>query len=624
MRRLRLAAAGLLLLVLALPVAADAGVQLRGLDTSAYPTIRASVVSSAGASAAPILIENGRPVVGLQAQNLGWAKAIVLAVDRSQSMAGTPLADAAAGARSFASAKRLADELSVVAFGARAATLSPFSTERLDADSALAALTPDRTRGTALYDAIVLAARQLQANPLPGRVIIALTDGADNASARKLSAAIAGARRANAAVYTIGIRGRGFSPDALLRISNATGGQYYSASSTSDLGAVYETIAANLKRTWRVQYVTAARPGDSLRLKAAAFGAGSSVARFSIPRLNGEAEAPAPSKLVPKGAYGPGGPLGLAAAVGFIILLASTLFLAGVRGSWVRGRIAGHLGETKGNAKEKRKERSLAMLSSVFRVTERLLGSLKQWRWIARMLERADVPLKTVEFFWIVVVSAVSFGLVSFVVGLSPLFVVALAGFGGLIPLAVVWRKMRKRLRAFEDQLPDLLITIAASLKAGHSFKQGLQAVVDEGHPPANEMFKRVLTETALGRPMDDALVEMAERAGSKNFEFAITAVSIQRQVGGSLATLFDMVADTVRQRHQFARKVRSLTAMGRMSAYTLAGVPFFIAGSLTLINRDYMLPLYTTHIGHILILIGLSMMAVGSAILKKIVSFRG
>jgi tight adherence protein B len=148
--------------------------------------------------------------------------------------------------------------------------------------------------------------------------------------------------------------------------------------------------------------------------------------------------------------------------------------------------------------------------------------------------------------------------------------------------------------------------------------------VVDEGHPPANEEIKRVLTETSLGRPMDDALAEMAERLGSKNFEFAITAVTIQRQVGGSLATLFDMVADTVRQRQQFARKIRALTAMGRMSAYTLVSIPFLLAGGLTLINRPLMAPLYQTHAGRMLILLGLGMMSVGSLILKKIVSFRG
>jgi tight adherence protein B len=116
----------------------------------------------------------------------------------------------------------------------------------------------------------------------------------------------------------------------------------------------------------------------------------------------------------------------------------------------------------------------------------------------------------------------------------------------------------------------------------------------------------------------------MAERMDSKNFEFAITAVTIQRQVGGSLATLFDMVADTVRQRQQFARKIRALTAMGRMSAYTLCGIPFFLLVTITLVNGEYMHPLYHTHAGHMLMLIGGFMMCFGALILKKIVSFRG
>jgi hypothetical protein len=105
---------------------------------------------------------------------------------------------------------------------------------------------------------------------------------------------------------------------------------------------------------------------------------------------------------------------------------------------------------------------------------------------------------------------------------------------------------------------------------------------------------------------------------------FVITAVTIQRQVGGSLASLFDMVADTVRQRQQFARRIRSLTAMGRMSAYVLVGLPFFLALVMTLINRKFMAPLFDKHSGHLMLLGGLSMMAVGSLMLKKIVSFRG
>jgi tight adherence protein B len=290
----------------------------------------------------------------------------------------------------------------------------------------------------------------------------------------------------------------------------------------------------------------------------------------------------------------------------------------------VRSRIVAHTGEGKVNAKKNRKERRNEAFSSVFAATEKALGHLKQWRAISRMLERADVQLRTVEFVWITVGAAVLMALLAFLFGASPVILIALTVTAGMIPTTWVWLKMRKRLKAFEDELPDLLITIAASLKAGHSFKQGLQAVVDEGHPPANQEFKRVLTEASLGRPMDDALLEMAERMASKNFEFAITAVTIQRQVGGSLATLFDMVADTVRQRQQFTRKIRALTAMGRMSAYTLIGIPFFLAGIITLVNRNYMHPLYYSHTGHIVMIIGLVMMGIGSLILKKIVSFRG
>jgi len=195
---------------------------------------------------------------------------------------------------------------------------------------------------------------------------------------------------------------------------------------------------------------------------------------------------------------------------------------------------------------------------------------------------------------------------------------------GGAIPYLVVWMKMRRRLAAFENQLPDLLVTAAASLKAGHSFKQGLQAVVDEGQEPASGEFRRVLTETSLGRPMDEALLEMSERLGSPNFEFVITAVTIQRQVGGSLAQLFDMVADTVRQRQQFQRKVKSLTAMGRMSAYVLVGLPFFLTFFIMLINPEYMAPLFDTGVGNAMIAVGLVSIALGSLMLRKVVSFKG
>ncbi len=213
---------------------------------------------------------------------------------------------------------------------------------------------------------------------------------------------------------------------------------------------------------------------------------------------------------------------------------------------------------------------------------------------------------------------------VAAIAGLGPILIIGAMALGGSIPILFVWFKARRRLMAIDDQLPDLLVTLAASLKAGHSFRQGIQAVVDEGQPPASKEFKRVLTETRLGRPMDHALSDMAERVGSKNLTFVVTAVTIQRQVGGSLAGIFDMVAEAVRNRQQFARKIRSLTAMGRMSAYVLVGVPFFMLGSITVLNGEYMAPLYHTGTGQKLMVLGLVMISIGSLLLRKIVSFKG
>jgi len=133
-----------------------------------------------------------------------------------------------------------------------------------------------------------------------------------------------------------------------------------------------------------------------------------------------------------------------------------------------------------------------------------------------------------------------------------------------------------------------------------------------------------VLTETRLGRPMDAALGEMGERVGSKNLSFVLNAVTIQRQIGGSLAGLFDMVAETVRQRQQFARKIRGLTAMGRMSAYVLVGLPFAVGVLINLVSPQYMSPLWHTGTGHFMVATSLVMIAVGSLILRKIVSFKG
>jgi tight adherence protein B len=609
-------------LVVAAPAAA--GVSVTSVNTGSFPTVHATVVSSRGSDAAPRVTENGRPAAGLIAQNLGHAKAVVLAIDNSRSMNGAPLRAAIAAARSFIASKPGADAIAVLAFGPHPVSLSSLSTATIDTDVALRNITVAGRQGTALYDAIVAGAGQLRASPLVGRVLIVLTDGSDVSSRATLENAVAIAREAAVSIYPIGIESPGFNPAPLEQIARETGGKYYGTASTAALAGVYSSIAKRLGHTWAISYVTAARPGDHVKVAASVPGAGSSSFALIVPAQSGDVSTPpAPSRLLPKFVYGPAGGIVVGLVAGALVLAAFLLLLGTQRGNWVRMRLQAHTGGARRTKRVSREQR-LAALTGLLRATERAFGHLRHWKRVQMMLERGETPLRAAEFAYIVFGSSLLLGMIMALFGAPAIVILGGLLFGAAIPFTFVWYRMRKRLNTFETQLPDLLITIAAALKAGHSFKQGLQAVVDEGAPPASSEFNRVLTETGLGRSMDDALTDMAYRVGSNNFEFAITAVTIQRQVGGSLASLFDMVADTVRQRQQFARKIRSLTAMGRMSAYTLIGLPFFLALAISVISPGYLHPLFYTSTGHLLLGIGLAMMAVGSGLLQKIVSFKG
>jgi tight adherence protein B len=611
-------------LVVAAPAAA--AVRISGVDTSNYPSVRLTVVSPR-TGGAPTVRENGLPVVGAQTANLGSAKSVVLAVDRSQSMRGAKIHAAATAARTFVDAKGSSDRVQVLAFGASALPLTKFSSSPADADAALNDLTVDTRPGTAIWDAVIRASIALRRENQPGHVILLVTDGRDVSSTATIDQAVAAAQRAHAGVYAIGIAGgKDFAPGDLRELAQRTGGAYLQASSSADLAALYARIGQRLAHTWQVSYVTAARPSEEVRLAVAIPGGGTAhrAVTLSAPGLDGVGATERPSVLPREFWRSNLAPLVVTSAVGFLVLLAVGFGNAARSGTWLSARLAPHLAQTqrKGRAKQQRTGQSLR--KTVVSATESAFANVKQFRALQLLLTRADLPLLASELLYMAAGSAILVALISSIAGAPALVTLLLMAGAGSFP--VVWVAMRagKRIKAFDNQLADLLITIAASLKAGHSFRHAIQSVVDEGAEPAAKEFRRVLTETRLGRPMDEALGEMADRVGSKNLSFVLNAVTIQRQIGGSLAGLFDMVAETVRQRQQFARKIRSLTAMGRMSAYVLGGLPFAVAILISLISPSYMSPLWHTSGGHEMVIIALVMLAIGGVILRKIVSFKG
>jgi tight adherence protein B len=611
-------------LALMLPAVAAGGVKIASVDRNAYPTLRVTVVTSEPSAREPLLRENGKPVQALDAENLGRCANVVLAIDRSQSMRGKALAAASDAARRFTRAKPACTRVEIVAFGSGATELTGMSSATIDADYALKTIEVDSKQGTALWDAVGLAAKALHGQPSGGKVLILLTDGADTSSEYSEQQAVAAARDAGVAIYPIGVEGDQFAPAALQRVAASTGGTYHGASGTASLAAIYVQIQRELERTWRLSFPTAARPGETPKLDASVAGLGAAQKSVFLPPSLGSSVAPdQPDPIVPAALYEHGiGTLALMLLAALTTLVACALLLSAPKSKRLRRRLEPHIGENK--QREKRAKARFGATRTMMHSTEKAFSRFAFWAKLQALLQRADLPLRAIELLYLCAACGFVPAFMFAFAGAPSLLLLAVMAGGFAAPIGFVWFKARQRLRKIDESLPDLLITLAASLKAGHSFRQGIAAAAEEEQGPLTKELKRVLTETSLGRPMDAALNEMSDRVGSTDLEFVITAVTIQRQVGGSLAGIFDLVADTIRQRQQFARKVRGLTAMGRMSMWTLVALPLGLAVMVTTINAEYMHPLWHTHSGHVL----LEAMAAGTALgwyfLNRIVNFKG
>lgn len=239
------------------------------------------------------------------------------------------------------------------------------------------------------------------------------------------------------------------------------------------------------------------------------------------------------------------------------------------------------------------------------------------------MMVRAGLPLLGSEFLAISAGGAllvfVIFALATRnpVTGLLALLLFLAADF------VFVQRRITKRLDNFQRQLADCLSLVANSLRAGFSFLQTMEIISREMEPPMSTEFEKVMRDTSLGKALDDALHDMDDRVGSADFSLVITAVLIQQQVGGNLATILDTIRNTISERIRIRREVNTLTAQGKMSGIVLACIPVALALFFYVSSPEYLEPLLTTNIGRIAIIGALFLVIVGFAIIRKIVDIK-
>lgn len=236
------------------------------------------------------------------------------------------------------------------------------------------------------------------------------------------------------------------------------------------------------------------------------------------------------------------------------------------------------------------------------------------------MLVKASIPLKAREY---KIFKYGSIALIIFTIFILTKNIVlgAILGFAwSFVPNIILKIAAEKKKLALELQIPAALSLIRNSLEAGMSFLQSLEIVAEEVDPPIGEEFGRVLHETNLGKDLDVALNNMIARVDSQELKLVVVAVLIQRQVGGNLGDIIDIILETIKDRIQIKGELRILTSQGRLSAIVITSLPIALGIIMYLINPDYMAPLVTTTIGQILLGIVASMMGLGIFIISKII----
>ena len=251
------------------------------------------------------------------------------------------------------------------------------------------------------------------------------------------------------------------------------------------------------------------------------------------------------------------------------------------------------------------------------------LGRLQQGKRIELMMQQADWPIRGTEFEAILLLWGGLVGLVTFLVTLKGAMFFVGAFVGILMGFALLGMRIRRRRKKFTNQLGDMLTMVANALRAGFSFMQAFELISREMDAPMGREVQLVVNEVNLGNTLESALDNMQRRVASPDFELVVTAVLIQRQVGGDLASILDTISETIAERVRMRREVMALTAQGRASAMVVGLVPVALAGAMSIFNPNYLKPLIETDMGRMFVLGAIILELIGILIIRRIVDIK-
>lgn len=621
MRRwlVQLTVAGVVSLAAAAP-ALGATAHVTVSSASAFPerTLAMTLASREQVSASEVSVsENGAPVEDLtvrSASALGHSRfGTVLLIDTSGSMHGRAIRSALAAAISFVRQRNPAQPVGIVFFSATARVVVPLTTDSQQLADALAT-TPRLGAGTHIFDATQTAIAMLAQKRLAGGSIVLLSDGQDSGSrASERSLADAAAAK-GIRVYAVGVRDRAFQGQTLQSLAAATHGTYEPVVS-SQLPALYQRLGVELSNEYVLRYRSVASLGHLVRVVVRVPGFSPAVADYAAPPL--PSSSPTRAARPDHSFWGSSVAAALASLLCAVLLGVAVLLLVR-RPRSVRDRIGDFVTE------EPISER--ARHSAVI---QRALGDrpgrrrrVDRGRLVAALAAEMDVAAITLEPVQLVVLSLLGCVVVGWVFAALTGSVVG-ALLGVLVPVAArvaVRHQATRQRRKFDEQLPENLQVIASALRAGHTFAGSLSVVVEDAPEPSRRELRRALSDEQLGVPLVDTLEHVADRMHSSDFRHVALVARLQRDTGGNTAEVLDVVTDTIRDRLDLRRIVRTLTAQGRLAGGILSLLPLALLLAVALINPNYIHPLFHQTLGVIALAIAAVMVLSGGLVIRRIV----
>lgn len=312
--------------------------------------------------------------------------------------------------------------------------------------------------------------------------------------------------------------------------------------------------------------------------------------------------------------------------ISIFMLITGVLYYFLLRDKEIEKRLNYYLDIEKkyGKIKDK-KPRAKNLKESLKNSNEMVRGLLKKMltggnqQKINQLLISAGVNFKPEEYLMLkIFVSVVTAG--CFYIIFNSLIMLVVGGaVGAFMPRVWLNSKINQRIEKFNDGLADMITTIVGSLKSGFSFSQAMKTVAEESESPVKDEIQTLLNELNYGITMEDALYNLYKRVPSVDLELMIQATLIQRQIGGNLSIILEVIVSTIRERKKLERHIRTLTAQGRLSGKVISGLPVFITIFMFIFNRKYIMDFLSNTYGKIAIAAGIFLCIIGFIMINRI-----